>query len=158
MKGPGNIYNRLQLSPWHWSRGHLSISAISQLSRLNTFDFSLVCFIAHSIWNLGYSFLIFLKIEFCMFMPSTKAFLSDIGKIWICIFKWIANGYSKYNIKCTIEQTLPHSLLLFSILNSNFCFTLLFNFIFLIFLLSYFLPSSASTSTNLRLRLVLFLE
>merc|ERR1711954_332272 len=36
IKGPGNIYNRLQLSPRHLSRqhlswGHLSISAISQL-------------------------------------------------------------------------------------------------------------------------------
>ena len=30
-KGPGNIYNRLQLSPRHLSWGHLSISAISQL-------------------------------------------------------------------------------------------------------------------------------
>ena len=46
-KGPGNIYNRFQLSPRHLSRqhlswGHLSISAIYQLSKLNTFDFSLV--------------------------------------------------------------------------------------------------------------------
>ena len=40
-----------------------------------------VCFIAHSIWNLVYPFLIYLKIEFCMFMPSTKVFLSNIGEM-----------------------------------------------------------------------------
>ena len=45
-KGPGNINNRLQMSPQYLSRQHLSwtfvhISNIS-ISKLNTFDFSLV--------------------------------------------------------------------------------------------------------------------
>ena len=33
------------------------------------------------------------------------------ANIWICIFKWILNEYSKFNIKCAVEQTLPHSLI-----------------------------------------------
>ena len=38
--------------------------------------------------------------------------VSVLGRsIWICIFKWITNEYSKFNIKIAVEQTLPYLLI-----------------------------------------------
>ena len=57
---------------------HIALSIQGVPKKRGISEDSRVCFTAQLMLNLGFSFSLHLKIEIHMFVPSTKAFLSDI--------------------------------------------------------------------------------